>query len=245
MTEYVATRWYRAPEIMLSFASYTTAIDVWSVGCVLAELLGGRPIFKGKDYIDQLNIVLHFLGTPSDSTLRRVGSPRAQDYIRSLPYQPGRPLPTLFPSAQPLALDLLARLLAFDPTERISCEEALEHPYLAVWHEPADEPVCPQKFDFGFEHEDSTEGMRQLIVQEVESFRRMVRPPVRQASGPRRADTAAAGHALPVPSREEIERSEGGAQAFSAVGRAEGGYVEEPEEVPADELERELAGHGR
>ena len=49
MTEYVATRWYRAPEIMLSFANYTTAIDVWSVGCILAELLGGKPIFKGRE----------------------------------------------------------------------------------------------------------------------------------------------------------------------------------------------------
>ncbi|GAA5893978.1 uncharacterized protein JCM6883_003688 [Sporobolomyces salmoneus] len=176
MTEYVATRWYRAPEIMLSFANYTTAIDIWSVGCVLAELLGGRPIFKGKDYIDQLNIVLHFLGTPSDKTLRRVGSPRAQDYIRSLPYKPGVPFAQLYPSANPLALDLLSKLLAFDPHERISCQDALVHPYLSVWHEPADEPECREKFDFGFEREDSIEGMRQLIVEEVESFRRMVRP---------------------------------------------------------------------
>ena len=52
MTEYVATRWYRAPEIMLSFTNYTTAIDLWSVGCILAELLGGRPIFKGKECVD-------------------------------------------------------------------------------------------------------------------------------------------------------------------------------------------------
>ncbi|GAA5962348.1 hypothetical protein JCM3765_002950 [Sporobolomyces pararoseus] len=176
MTEYVATRWYRAPEIMLSFANYTTAIDIWSVGCVLAELLGGRPIFKGKDYIDQLNIVLHFLGTPSDKTLRRVGSPRAQDYIRSLPYKPGVPFVQLYPSANPLALDLLSKLLAFDPHERISCQDALVHPYLSVWHEPADEPECREKFDFGFEQEESIEGMRQLIVEEVESFRRMVRP---------------------------------------------------------------------
>lgn len=76
MTEYVATRWYRAPEIMLSFTNYTTAIDLWSVGCILAELLGGRPIFKGKDYVDQLNQILHYMGTPDDATLKRVGSPR-------------------------------------------------------------------------------------------------------------------------------------------------------------------------
>lgn len=51
MTEYVATRWYRAPEIMLSFKRYGPAIDVWSIGCILAELLGGKPIFKGKEYV--------------------------------------------------------------------------------------------------------------------------------------------------------------------------------------------------
>lgn len=161
---------------MLCFGTPLT-VDIWSVGCVLAELLGGRPIFKGKDYIDQLNIVLHFLGTPSDHTLRRVGSPRAQDYIRSLPYKPGVPLVQLFPTANPLALDLLAKLLAFDPYERISCEDALVHPYLSVWHEPADEPTCPALFDFGFEQEETMEGMRREIVKEVEEFRRLVSHP--------------------------------------------------------------------
>lgn len=195
---------------------------------MLAELLGGRPIFKGKDYIDQLNIVLHFLGTPSDKTLRRVGSPRvrrcslseradrlqAQDYIRSLPFSTPIPFPTLFPNANPLALDLLEKLLAFDPTERITCEDALKHPYLSVWHEESDEPLCSEKFDFGFEAEDTEEGMRKLIVEEVESFRRMVRPaaatsnaeptrpvPVRQMSAPKRQDT------LPLPGRDEIMNS--------------------------------------
>lgn len=99
---------------------------------------------------------------------------QAQDYIRSLPYKTGVPFVQLFPTANPLALDLLEKLLEFDPTERISCEDALTHPYLAVWHEPSDEPVCERLFDFGFEKEESAEGMKRLIVKEVEEFRKMV-----------------------------------------------------------------------
>ncbi|PWN19795.1 Pkinase-domain-containing protein [Microstroma glucosiphilum] len=228
MTEYVATRWYRAPEIMLSFQNYTTAIDVWSVGCILAELLGGKPIFKGRDYVDQLNQILHYLGTPSEETLRRVGSPRAQEYIRSLPYKQRIPFSTLYPNANPLALDLLEKMLAFDPALRISCEEALQHPYLAVWHDPIDEPLCPRKFDFGFEAVDDTEGMKALILEEVRSFRQEVRQSAAAAAAADEANAAAEAAAtaaaanqtssssgsgarrqdsLPIPTREEIQKS--------------------------------------
>lgn len=184
MTEYVATRWYRAPEIMLSFQNYTTAIDMWSVGCILAELLGGKPIFKGRDYVDQLNQILHYLGTPPEETLRRVGSPRAQDYIRSLPHQAGIPFSTLFPGANPQGLDLLSKLLTFDPAKRITCNQALHHPYLSVWFDPEDEIDIETKFDFSFEAEDSTEGMRALIVKEVVDFRESVRAATKPTSAP-------------------------------------------------------------
>jgi mitogen-activated protein kinase 1/3 len=65
MTEYVATRWYRAPEIMLTFKQYTKAIDVWSVGCILAEMLSGKPLFPGRDYHHQLTLILDVLGNIS------------------------------------------------------------------------------------------------------------------------------------------------------------------------------------
>ncbi|KXT13832.1 hypothetical protein AC579_36 [Pseudocercospora musae] len=162
---------------MLSFQSYTKAIDVWSVGCILAELLGSKPFFKGRDYVDQLNQILHYLGTPSESTLSRIGSPRAQEYVRNLPYMSKIPFQQLFPRANPDALDLLDRMLAFDPSQRISVEDALEHRYLAIWHDASDEPPCPTTFDFGFEVVDDVQEMRQMILAEVKAFRHSVRQP--------------------------------------------------------------------
>ncbi|KTW28136.1 mitogen-activated protein kinase 1 [Pneumocystis carinii B80] len=175
MTEYVTTRWYRAPEVMLSFQSYSKAIDLWSVGCILAELLGRKPFFKGSNYVDQLNQIFCILGTPNENIISKIKSASAQNYIRSLPTIPKMPYSKIFPYANPDALDLLNCLLTFDPCDRISCEEALEHPYLIIWHDPKKEPVCSEQFDFGFEAIDSIEEIKQMIIDEVLRFKGLTR----------------------------------------------------------------------
>jgi len=96
-------------------------VDLWSVGCILAELLGGRPFFKGRDYVDQLNQILHFLGTPNEETLSRIGSQRvgsereisiakskAQEYVRNLPFMPKIPFNHIFPNANPQGMPLFS-----------------------------------------------------------------------------------------------------------------------------------------
>mmetsp|Transcript_6478 Transcript_6478/g.11940 ORF Transcript_6478/g.11940 Transcript_6478/m.11940 type:complete len:390 (+) Transcript_6478:62-1231(+) len=151
LTEYVATRWYRAPEIMLSWKEYTKAIDVWSVGCIFAEILGRKPIFPGQDYMNQLHLIISKLGTPSLEDTEYIANEKAKAYVRSLAYQKGVPLRELYPHASEQALDLLSNMLTFSPRKRITVEEALKHPYLAKLHDPTDEPVAKSTFDFSFE----------------------------------------------------------------------------------------------
>jgi mitogen-activated protein kinase 7 len=125
--------------------------------------------------VDQLNQILHYLGTPNEETLSRIGSPRAQEYVRNLPFMPKKSFAMLFPSANPQALDLLDKMLAFDPSSRISVEEALEHPYLSIWHDASDEPICPTTFDFHFEVVEEIPEMKRMILNEVQAFRHQVR----------------------------------------------------------------------
>jgi len=141
-TEYVAMRWYRAPELMLTPKKHTMAIDLWSVGCILAEMLGRKPLFPGKDYDHQLILILDTLGTPLTDDCNAIKSKRARQYIGSLPLKPKAPWKETFPKASDLALNLLEKLLAFNPIKRISAEEALKHPYLKLYHDPTDEPIA-------------------------------------------------------------------------------------------------------
>ncbi|KAJ8430391.1 hypothetical protein Cgig2_032130 [Carnegiea gigantea] len=189
MTEYVVTRWYRAPELLLNSSDYTAAIDIWSVGCIFMELMIKRPLFPGKDHVNQLHLLTEInefdssyfklitdatflmsqlLGTPTASDLGFLQNEDARRYIRQLAPQPRQSLGQVFPHVHPLATDLVEKMLTFDPTRRITVEEALSHPYLARLHDIADEPICPEPFSFEFEqHVLGEEQMKEMIYQQA------------------------------------------------------------------------------
>uniref|UniRef100_A0A3P8WUZ8 Mitogen-activated protein kinase n=1 Tax=Cynoglossus semilaevis TaxID=244447 RepID=A0A3P8WUZ8_CYNSE len=171
MTEYVATRWYRAPELLLSLNHYSLAIDLWSVGCIFAEMLGRKQLFPGKHYVHQLQLILSVLGTPPESIIDAIRADRVRSYVHSLPSRSAVPLAQLYPQAEAEALDLLGAMLRFDPRERISVTQALEHPYLVKYHDSDDEPICVPAFDFEFDNLPmNKEQIKEAILMEIHDF---------------------------------------------------------------------------
>ena len=128
----VVTLWYRAPDVLLGSRTYSTSIDVWSAGCIMAEMISGVPLFRGRDNNDQLMQIIRILGTPDEHTIKRILQESPEIQYRPLPRLPKVPFQTLFPKVHPLAIDLLEKLLQFDPSQRLSADEALRHPYFTT-----------------------------------------------------------------------------------------------------------------
>ena len=170
-TDYVATRWYRAPELCGSFfAKYSPAIDIWSIGCIFAEVLLGKPLFPGRNVVHQLELITDLLGTPDQDVIAKVRNEKARRFLSNMRKKEGIPFEHHIPNADAGALSLLKKLLSFDPAQRPTAEEALADPYFAGLSQPNREPSAMpiSKFTFEFERRKlTTEEVRELIYREI------------------------------------------------------------------------------
>ncbi|KAL2733834.1 mitogen-activated protein kinase 15-like isoform X1 [Vespula squamosa] len=147
LTDYVATRWYRAPEILIASKRYTKGIDMWSLGCILGEMLLGKPLFPGSSTINQVERIMATLPAPTEEgnplfqkDLISVSAGYGTNLLEKSPVGPKRSLKDLLPDASKEALDLICHLIVFNPTHRLTAVEALEHIYVVSFHRRGNEP---------------------------------------------------------------------------------------------------------
>jgi serine/threonine protein kinase len=171
LSEYVATRWYRAPEILFLYPHYSCAVDLWALGATLAELITRRPLFPGTSYMDQIEKIAAILGTPTEADLADCVNERALLFVSELQPRPPVPFELLFPDSPPVERDFLAGLLKWNPAERMTADQALAHPYVADLRVPEEELTGEPIGQFEFETQDATcESLAEGIRREVADF---------------------------------------------------------------------------
>ncbi|XP_041827074.1 MAPK/MAK/MRK overlapping kinase-like isoform X2 [Melanotaenia boesemani] len=126
-TEYISTRWYRAPECLLTDGYYSLKMDIWSAGCVFFEIMSLNPLFPGASELDQVAKIHEVLGTPDQSVLQKFKKSRAMHF--NFPPKKGTGISRLIPTCSAPALSLLYQMLAYDPDERITAETSIKHTY--------------------------------------------------------------------------------------------------------------------
>merc|ERR1719329_1956782 len=165
LTDYVVTRWYRAPEVVLLASEYTKSIDVWSVGCILCELTGRKPIFTGKDHLDQIKKILSVIGTPTEEDL--VWLPTrcpARSFIAKIPACKKQQWLSIYPKASKVAVEALDAMLTFHPGRRVDVTGAIELEYFKSLHMPDDEPVAEAPVNWAFDKFTPTKRLLQNYI---------------------------------------------------------------------------------
>eukprot|EP00921_Rhytidocystis_pertsovi_P015753 GHVQ01024992.1.p1 GENE.GHVQ01024992.1~~GHVQ01024992.1.p1 ORF type:complete len:233 (+),score=19.97 GHVQ01024992.1:1340-2038(+) len=211
LTGHVVTRWYRAPELILLQENYTDAIDIWSIGCIFAELLNMMkdnipyhsdrgPLFPGSscfplspdqkhatDYKfhtrgnrDQLNMIFNILGTPSEEDVESLEKEDAKRYIRIFHPREGINLQHRFPAASPEGVDLLQKMLVFNPNKRISIEDSLAHSLFRDIRNPALETTAGDRVQLPFDDWQNMDEpqLRHAFLREIQRYHQEVQLPV-------------------------------------------------------------------
>ena len=152
LTDYVATRWYRAPEIILGSKEYSTSADMWSIGCIVAEMYLGKPIFPGSSKINQLERIFEITGIPPKAELSMIFTGVGLSMLEPLYFTvKQRHLSHLIGMASQAALKFIMRFLELDPKKRVTAKEALEDPYLAEFHDKKEEFDMSHKVVLGLD----------------------------------------------------------------------------------------------
>ena len=200
LTGHVVTRWYRAPELILLEKDYGPGIDIWSVGCIFAELLSmmkenaptymdRSPLFPGSSCFplspdhkvvvkkhgfpvgqsDQLNVIFDVIGTPTEEDYSFVTDAKALEYLGSFTERPRVDLKKMYPAAGDDAIDLLNRMLVFNPYFRPKLDDCLKHPFLEAVRKMEHEKTSPDSIELPFEKEGdlSRKRLRELVLEEV------------------------------------------------------------------------------
>ncbi|KAM4690534.1 MAPK/MAK/MRK overlapping kinase [Rhinophrynus dorsalis] len=128
-TEYISTRWYRAPECLLTDGYYTSKMDIWSAGCVFFEISSLHPLFPGTNELDQIAKIHDVVGTPAAELLKKFKQSRAMSF--DFPSKKGTGITRLLPSISADSLSLMYAMLEYDPDERLTANQILQHPYFA------------------------------------------------------------------------------------------------------------------
>lgn len=176
MTEYICTRWYRAPEILCCWTEYDSAIDVWSIGCIFAEMLTRKPLFPGSNTKHQLELVLQQLGAPKQHEISAIRNVKCRQFIQQFIEQEsksGRRPPNLadrFPQSSSAAVQLVEAMLTFSPSRRITVDDAIRHEYTAELYCPEDEPTRDPLLCADFEFERRKTGIEGLRAELWDDF---------------------------------------------------------------------------
>ncbi|KAG5485638.1 hypothetical protein LSCM4_06594 [Leishmania orientalis] len=158
LTDYVITRWYRPPELLLENTNYSTAVDIWSVGCIFAEMYNRKPVFPGRNTMDQLRMISQHIGKPPASIVEHR---EALEKLNELP-EGSLNISKLVPglAGNKEGMDFLAKMWTLDPSKRPTAADMLAHPYLSHLHDEEDEPACPCPFLWA--HENNPMGVPEL-----------------------------------------------------------------------------------
>ncbi|CAK56204.1 unnamed protein product (macronuclear) [Paramecium tetraurelia] len=150
MTEYVATRWYRAPEILLGSHSYSKSVDMWSVGCILGEMILGKAIFSGASTLNQIEKIIELIGRPKQEDLEQMNAPLASQVLDGISMQKRKSFAGFFPNATPDFIDFIRQCLDWNPLKRMKIEEALKHQIMMEFANTEEEKTLKQNIKIPF-----------------------------------------------------------------------------------------------